>query len=158
MKKIIASILSFFAPVIAFAQSTTNLPPFESMPPGMYDSGASVFSGISIIIMLVLLVILVIANWKIFTKAGKPGWASIIPIYNGIVLLQIVNRPIWWIILFFIPFVNIIMTIILFNDLSKSFGKGVGFTIGLIFLSPIFILILGFGNAQYMKIERVVSV
>jgi hypothetical protein len=102
------------------------------------------------IIWLAIVVLVIAAQWAIFTKAGKPGWAAIIPIYNTIVLLQIVGRPVWWIILLLIPIVNIIVGIIVLNDLSKSFGKGVGFTLGLIFLSIIFYPILGFGSARYV--------
>ncbi|MDZ4169731.1 MAG: DUF5684 domain-containing protein [Coriobacteriia bacterium] len=101
-------------------------------------------------IMMVFIVIIVVAQWKIFTKANKPGWASIVPIYNIIVLLEIVGRPIWWIILFLVPFVNVVIMIMVYNDLSKSFGKGAGFTLGLVFLSAIFMLILGFGSARYI--------
>ena len=92
--------------------------------------------------------------WKVFQKAGKPGWAAIIPIYNIIVLLQVVNRPWWYLLLLFIPCANIVFAIwgaILINNLlSKSFGQGVGFTIGLIFLSFIFLPILGFGDYRYL--------
>lgn len=93
---------------------------------------------------------MIAAIWKVFTKAGKPGWAAIIPIYNLVVLLQIVGKPIWWIILMLIPIVNIIIQIIVTHQLSKSFGKDVGFTLGLIFLGFIFFPILGFGDAKYM--------
>ena len=102
-----------------------------------------------VIIYLAIVVIELVAYWKVFTKAGKPGWAIIIPIYNIIVLLQIVGKPWWWLILLCIPVVNIIFAIWALNLLSLSFGKDVGFTLGLIFLSPIFIPILGFGSAQY---------
>ena len=111
------------------------------------------FTGMStgmIILWAVVVIIMIAAEWKIFTKAGKPGWAILIPIYNVIVLLQIVGRPVWWILLLLIPIVNIVITIIVLSDLSKSFGHGVGFTLGLIFLTPIFILILGFGNSKYV--------
>lgn len=87
--------------------------------------------------------------WKVFTKAGKPGWAAIVPIYNTIVILEIVGKPIWWIILCLIPFVNIIVFLIILNELSKCFGRGVGTTLGLVFLPFIFWPILGFGSAQY---------
>jgi len=87
--------------------------------------------------------------WKIFTKAGKPGWAAIVPIYNCIVLLEIVGKPIWWIILLLIPCVNIIVSIMLNVELAKKFGKGIGFAIGIIILPFVFIPILGFGKAQY---------
>jgi hypothetical protein len=92
---------------------------------------------------------MIVACWKIFTKAGQPGWASIIPIYNWYILCKIVGRPGWWVILLLIPFVNFIIGIILCIDLAKSFGKGVGFGIGLVLLSVIFFPILGFGSAQY---------
>jgi hypothetical protein len=87
--------------------------------------------------------------WKVFTKAGQPGWASIIPIYNIYIWCKIVGRPWWWILLMLIPFVNFIVAIILCIDLAKSFGKGVGFGIGLALLGIIFFPILGFGSAQY---------
>jgi len=87
--------------------------------------------------------------WKVFTKAGQPGWASIIPIYNLYVWCKIVGRPWWWILLMLIPFVNFIILIILCIDMAKSFGKGAGFGIGLAFLGIIFWPILGFGSAQH---------
>ena len=95
-------------------------------------------------------VFLLIAIWKIFTKAGKPGWAVLIPIYNAYILLEIVGREWWWLILLTIPGINLIFLIILVFDLAKSFGKDPGFGFGLLVLSPIFIAILGFGNAQYI--------
>jgi len=98
---------------------------------------------------IAITVVIVVAMWKVFTKAGQPGWASIIPIYNWYVLCKIVGRPGWWVILLLIPFVNFIVGIVLCIDLAKSFGKGVGFGIGLILLSVIFFPILGFGSAQY---------
>lgn len=94
-------------------------------------------------------ILMIAAWWKIFSKAGQPGWAAIIPIYNWIVWCKIVGRPWWWILLLLIPFVNLIILIILIIDLAKSFGKGVGFGIGLLLLPFIFFLILGFGSAHY---------
>ncbi len=110
------------------------------------DQGASV---VSIVIALIVAVVLIVAWWKIFTKAGKPGWTALIPIYNVIVMLQVVGRPVWWIILLLIPVVNFIIGIIVFLDLAKSFGKSTGFGIGLILLNLIFVLILAFGDAEY---------
>ena len=98
---------------------------------------------------LLVAVIMIAAMWKIFTKAGQPGWACLIPIYNIYILCKIVGRPGWWVILMFIPFVNFVIGIILCIDLAKSFGQGVGFGLGLVFLSFIFYPILGFGSAQY---------
>jgi uncharacterized protein DUF5684 len=105
---------------------------------------------IAIILYIAFIVFLIASIWKIYTKAGQPGWAAIIPIYNIIVLLKIVNKPLWWIILFLIPIVNIIAAIIITHALSKSFGKGAGFTAGLLLLGIVFYPILGFGEAQYI--------
>ncbi len=99
--------------------------------------------------VVVAYVLYALAYFGIFKKAGKPTWAAFVPIYNLIVLLEVVGRPVWWIILFLIPIVNIVIFIIVMNDLSKSFGHGAGFTVGLIFLSWIFMMILGFGSSQY---------
>jgi hypothetical protein len=93
--------------------------------------------------------IAVIPYWVIFTKAGQPGWPALIPIYSTYVLLKIIGRPGWWLLLFLIPLVNIVILIIMMNDLSKSFGHGVGFTLGLLFLSLIFVYILAFGSSTY---------
>ena len=94
-------------------------------------------------------VIQVVAIWHVFTKAGKPGWACLIPVYDYLVGLKIIGKPWWWIILLFIPFVNFIFLIWGLNLLAKSFGKGVDFTIGLILLPWIFFPILGFGKSEY---------
>jgi ABC-type sulfate transport system permease subunit len=118
----------------------------------MYDEEfgmTSSYSPFQSILFWVITIIVIVALWKIFEKAGKPGWASLIPIYNVIVLLEIIGKPLWWIILLLIPLVNIIFGIWAVNLLSKSFGKNEGFTIGLIFLPFIFYPILGFGDAKY---------
>ena len=111
---------------------------------------ASSSSPVVSLISLVFFVILVAAYWRIFTKAGEAGWKAIIPIWNAIVLLKIVGRPWWWLLLMLIPLVNFVILIIVMHDLSKSFGHGVEFTIGLLLMEPIFILILGFGGSRYM--------
>jgi hypothetical protein len=105
---------------------------------------------ISYVIVFAVIVLFIAAEWVIFSKAGKPGWAAIIPIYNTFVFLQVVGRPLWWFILLLIPFVNIVVGIIVINDLSKSFGHKIGFTLGLLFLSIIFFPILAFGGSQYV--------
>jgi Family of unknown function (DUF5684) len=93
---------------------------------------------------------MIAALWKVFTKAGQPGWASIVPIYNLIILLNIVGKPLWWIILLMIPLVNIYAIFVIAIGLAKSFEKSTGFGIGLVFLSVIFYPILGFGSARYI--------
>ena len=113
------------------------------------NAAAAAIAGTMGIIWLAVILLIIAGLWKIFVKAGEPGWAAIVPIYNLIVLLKIVNRPLWWIVLFLIPFVGIIMAFIVAFDLAKAFGKGAGFALGMIFLSPIFYPILGFGSAKY---------
>ena len=113
-------------------------------------SSYEAFSPFQLIVMLAIALVMIIAYWKIFEKAGKPGWAILIPIYNLIVLLEIVGKPLWWFFLLLIPFVNIIFGIWIINLLSKSFGKNEGFTVGLILLGIIFYPILGFGDAKYV--------
>jgi len=120
---------------------------FESVDNG--GMFAAVGAGVMLVYFAILLV-MIISMWKIFTKAGKPGWAAIIPIYNLIVLLEIVNKPVWWIILLIIPFVNIIFGIILSHQLSLAFGQGIGMTLLLIFLPFIGLPMLAFGSAQYV--------
>ena len=107
------------------------------------------------IIYLGLVVLMIVSMWKIYTKAGKPGWACLIPIYNIIVWLEIARKPWWWIFLiFFVPYVGaFIWGIWALNMVVKNFGKDVGFTIGCIFLPFIFIPILGLGDAQYIGAE-----
>lgn len=102
------------------------------------------------LIGLVVCVLLLVAQWKVYSKAGQPGWAMLIPIYNIIVLLRIVGKPWWWILLFIIPGVNVVFMIWTLNLLSLSFGKSAGFTIGMLFLSVIFLPILGLGSAKYV--------
>lgn len=98
---------------------------------------------------LAFAVLMIAALWKVFTKAGQPGWAAIIPIVNTYFLCKVAGRPGWWVILMFVPIVNFIIWIILCIDVAKNFGKGTGFGIGLLLLPIIFFPILGFGNAQY---------
>jgi hypothetical protein len=106
-------------------------------------------NGFVVIIYLAVIVLIIAGNWMVFTKANEAGWKSIIPIWNMIVLLRIVGRPVWWIVLLLIPFVNIVVLIIIWRELSRSFGQGVGFTVGLFFLPFIFLPILGFGSSSY---------
>jgi hypothetical protein len=108
------------------------------------------FIGAMLIPIIVIAVITLIGKWKIYEKAGKPGWAALIPVYTWIVMLEIVGKPIWWIFLFFIPCVNIVFIIWTVNLLSKSFGQTEGFTVGLVLLGFVFYPILGFGTYQYL--------
>jgi Family of unknown function (DUF5684) len=114
-----------------------------------YSSQGQAPSPAVLIAELLIALFVIVAMWKVFTKAGRPGWATIIPIYNMYVWCKIVGRPGWWVILMLIPLVNIIVGIIVCIDMAKSFGKGVGFGIGIALLGIIFLPILGFGSAQY---------
>lgn len=109
------------------------------------------------LVYLGIIVLTIVSLWKIFEKAGKPGWASIIPIYNIIVLLEIVNKPVWWIVLMLVPLVNIVVAVLVYIELAKCFGKSAGFGIGMIFLSFIFLPMLAFSDAQYMDGENMVK-
>jgi len=102
---------------------------------------------ILVICWLAITILVIAAMWKVFEKAGEPGWAAIIPIYNWFVLLKIAGRPAWWFILLLILFP--IIWIIISIDVAKRFGKGAGFGIGLALLGFIFYPILGFGDARY---------
>jgi hypothetical protein len=109
-------------------------------------------AGIGIVgwlLYMAVIVFYIFCMWKIYVKAGKPGWAAIVPIYNILVQLEIVGRPWWYLLLLFVPVVNIVISIMILFDLAKVFGKGTGFGFGLLFLSFIFIPILAFGDAQY---------
>ncbi len=106
--------------------------------------------GILFILPLAIVVFYIAAGWKIYQKAGQPGWASIIPIYGAYILLKIVGKPGWWLLLYFIPLVNIVYFVWTYNMLSKSFGKDEGFTVGLLLLGFVFWPILGFGSAKYL--------
>lgn len=101
---------------------------------------------------LAVMLLMVVSGWRIFKKAGKPGWAILVPIYNAIVMLQICRRPGWWFILLLIPLVNLVIAIILAIDLAKVFGHGAGFGIGLILAGFIFYPILAFDSSQYQAL------
>ena len=106
---------------------------------------------VGMVVYLAFIVFLVVSIWKVFAKAGEPGWAVLIPIYNAYVYLKIAGKPWWWLLLFLIPLVNLIIMIIATLAFAKAFGKGVGFAIGMIFLGFIFYPILAFGDATYTK-------
>jgi hypothetical protein len=105
-----------------------------------------------IVVWLVVAVVMIAAMWTVFAKAGEPGWAAIVPIYNILVLLKISGKPMWWIILFFIPFVNLIIAIVMNIGLARNFGKGAGFAIGLTLLPIIFFPLLAWGDAGYQPV------
>ncbi len=103
----------------------------------------------TLLVYLAPLIVTVAGVWKTFEKAGKPGWAAIVPIYNIIIMLEIVGKPTWWVVLIFVPLVNLVILIILYHQMSLSFGRGVGMTVLLILLPFVGWPMLGFGDAQY---------
>jgi hypothetical protein len=121
----------------------------SSVPAPHWSAILSVFL-LAFLLGFVLVLVLVIAGlWKVFTKAGQPGWAAIIPIYNLYILTQIAGKEWWWLLLMFIPIVGLVVYIILCIGVAEKFGKGAGFGLGMAFLGFIFYPILGFGSAAY---------
>jgi hypothetical protein len=125
----------------------------------MYDDAYSAESvaGLGIVFWIfyfIIIIFMIVVQWKIYVKAGKPGWGCIVPIYDFILKLQIACRPIWWIFLMLIPVVNIVIAIIILFDIAKAFGKGSGFAIGMLFLPIIFFPILAFDSSEYTEIEH----
>ena len=127
----------------------------------MYDLNdfMAVIAGYLIFILLIA-IYAVIVLWKIFTKAGQPGWAVLVPFYNLYVYTQVVQRPSWWMVLYFASIVPIVgpLTVLVISILdnlrmAKVFGKSSGFGVGLIFLGIIFQSILAFGDAKYIRLD-----
>ncbi|MGE3267437.1 MAG: DUF5684 domain-containing protein [Chloroflexota bacterium] len=116
------------------------------------DNGAGAIGGlIGGLFYVVLLVYMIACIWMVFQKAGQPGWHAIIPIWNTIVLLKIAGRPAWWFLLLLVPFLNLVILIMVYLDLGKSFGYGAAFSIFMLLcLAPIGWGMLAFGSARYL--------
>lgn len=121
----------------------------------MSDSAVSNSGGaLGTLVYLAILALMIVAMWKVYVKAGQPGWASIIPFYNLYVLLKIAGRPGWWFWLFLIPFVNIVTIIVVSLDVAKVFGKSAVFGVfGLILFPFVGYPMLGFGDASYKGVS-----
>ena len=104
----------------------------------------------TVIFLVLFAVFIIAAMWRVFEKAGQPGWAAIIPIYNIYIMTKVGGKPGYWTLLCLIPIINIVFMIWIYNMVSKSFGKDEGFTAGLVLLGFIFWPILGFGSAKYL--------
>ena len=109
---------------------------------------------VGLVIYVALAVLMIASMWKVFTKAGKPGWAAIVPIYNLVVLLQIGGQPLWFLVLFLIPLANLFALFAMAFGVAKAFGKGVGFGVGLALLGFIFFPVLGFSDARYQGVPQ----
>lgn len=102
------------------------------------------------IFFLLFALLPIIGQWKAFEKAGKPGWASLVPVYNMMVMAEIGGKEATYGLLCLIPVAGVVFAIIIMLEVCKRFGKDVGFLLGLMFLPFVFWPILGFGNAQYV--------
>jgi uncharacterized protein DUF5684 len=138
------------AQAIGGDSSMSNILAFLMQSDDTAGNAAAAGMGIGMMIVwLAIIVLMIAALWKVFEKAGEPGWAAIIPIYNLYIMLKIAGRPGWWLLLYFIPFVNFIISIIVSIDIAKRFGKSTGFALGLVFLPFIFYPMLAWGDASY---------
>jgi hypothetical protein len=107
-------------------------------------------SPLPMLIPLAITVFMVASMWKVFAKAGRPGWAALVPVYNLVVILEIAGKPLWWFILFLVPIANIVVGFLTYIGLAQRFGKSAGFGVGLALLGFIFFPILAFGDAHYL--------
>ena len=103
---------------------------------------------------LIVAVMSIMVMWTIYDRAGQPGWASIVPIYNVIILLKIAGRPAWWFLLMMVPVVNLIVAFMLCMDLAVAFDRGIPFAAGLFLLPFIFYPLLAFGEPDYVGSAR----
>ena len=124
-----------------------------SVQTGQGAEGAGIGAG-GLLVGLIIAIVMIVSLWKVFKKAGQPGWGCLIPIYNWYLMIKIARKPGWWLILMFIPLVNFIISIIVAIGIAENFGKGGGFAVGLILLPIIFYPMLAFGDAQYIAGEE----
>jgi len=117
------------------------------VPAEMIGAIIGVYAGIIIFVYAIF--------WKIFTKAGHPGWKAIIPFYNYYIYAKIIGKPGYWLVLFIIPYVSAIFLIWSINLLRKKFDKSLGYFFGLLFLPYVFFPMLAFGSAHYQDDDTV---
>ncbi len=117
--------------------------------PTVADAAAAGGMLMACVIYLAIMVFVIAGGWKMLSKGGLMGVAIIVPFWNLIALAQLAQKPWWWGLLTLIPFVGIVFAVLIMHGISTAFGRGVGTTIGLVLLSPIFTCILGFGSAEY---------
>jgi len=130
----------------ALAQVTYDTPPGEGG--GII---AALFGGAFFLVFLLVFVIVAAGMWKMFEKAGEPGWAALVPIYNLVVLVKIAGKEVWWVVLMLVPCVNFVAAVMVCIDIARKFGKDTVYGVGLAFLPFIFFPMLGFGAAQYNR-------
>jgi hypothetical protein len=133
---------------LATARAAVPLAPAPPRPP--LDRRPPRLGTAPLVVMWAGILITIVSAWRVFAKAGKPGWASIVPIYNLVVWQQIAGKPLWWIALYFVPFVNLVVAVLCGFALARNFGKGKAFGLGLVLLPWIFIPVLAFGDDVYL--------
>jgi hypothetical protein len=117
-----------------------------------YDYEPGSIPPLLIALYVVVILVALAGMWKVFVKAGQPGWGAIVPIYNAYLLCKIAGKPGWWVLLLLIPIVNLVIAILVAIGVATNFGKGGGFAVGLVLLGFVFYPILGFGSAQYKPV------
>ncbi|WP_228842298.1 DUF5684 domain-containing protein [Halococcus agarilyticus] len=130
--------------------SLANLP----LVPLQNGGGGSALGIVFSLVAIAIVLLTIAGTWKTFQKANEPGWAAIVPIYNFYIMIKIGGNAWWWLIVFFIPLVNIVPAIKIPIDVAKAFGQGIGFGLGLGFLSFIFLPLLGFGDYEYQGVPE----
>lgn len=140
-----------FIPVIPITNKNYTIMDYDFLRNALVGMGVGM-----IVFSLAVMVFMIISWWIVFKKAGQPGWAILIPIYNFLIMLRIAGKPWWWvfgILLAIIPIVGalllLVLMILVYHGISTNFGKGAGFTVGLVLLSIVFVPILAFGKAEY---------
>jgi hypothetical protein len=131
--------------MIRVLNQTEGYDDFESL-----DAAMVIVFAFFMLLALFITLVAIIGMWKTFKKAGQPGWSALIPIYNLHVMDKIAEKPGWWLLLWMIPIVNVVPTFVVPIEIARRFGKGTGFGLGLVLLSPVFFLILGFGQSTYI--------
>lgn len=125
----------------------------SGMDPAVYDTAmGGTAAGILLVLGLFFawaILLMICSMMGIFIKANKPWWAALIPIYNLVVLLEIVGKPIWWLLFMFVPIANFVVSILIAHSLSRSFGKDAAYTAGLVLAGIVFYPMLAFGSARY---------
>ncbi|HET8645673.1 MAG TPA: DUF5684 domain-containing protein [Vicinamibacteria bacterium] len=138
----LALALTLGVPVLSLAMAGQELE-------GSGGGGGGIVGLLFMAVWLGLTALVIAGFWKTFVKAGEPGWAILVPIYNVIVLLKIAGKPAWWFLLFLVPLVNLVIGIMVAVEIAGNFGKGTGFGVGLALLPFVFYPMLGFGDAVY---------
>lgn len=126
----------------------------KNLMPIVMQSGDGCGGGFAFLLSLIIGVFIIVAMWRVFTKAGQPGWGCLIPFYSIYLMLKIAGKPGWWLIFFFIPIINFVVQIVMTIDIARNFGRGGWFAAGLIFLPIIFFPILAFGDSVYIGADQ----